>query len=476
VSTLINQTIDKLSQALESKEISSVELTKAYLEQIKKMEPEINAYITVTEDYALELARASDERRAREESKGLLDGIPFGLKDNYSVKGIRMTCASKILQNYVPPYTAPAAANMLEAGAVLLGKNNQDEFAVGSSTENSAFGKVINPLDITRVPGGSSGGSAACVAANEAVFSLGSDTGGSVRLPASCCGVVGFKPTYGLVSRRGIASLATSLDQAGILAKSVKDTAIIMNHLASYDPYDSTSWPQSKQDYTSLLGSSIKGLRIGIPQEFLGDDIDPYALSWVEAAKEQLIKAGAQVFTVSLPHITCSLPCYYTIMSAEFSANMGRYTGMRFGERIEGEDYFSTIVNTRTEYLGPEVKTRILYGSFILSEKQYHTYYVQAMKIRRLIAQDFEQAFKEVDCLLTPVQNGLPFHLGSREGDSVKMAISDKMLVPVNLAGLPAISVPYGQAEGLPGAVQIIGKPFADAQTLNVADVLEGRE
>lgn len=474
--TLLNQTIDNLSKSLEKKEISSVELTEAYLQQIKLKEPEINSYITVTEEYALELAKASDSRRAKGESKGPLDGIPFALKDNYSVENIPMTCASKMLENYIPPYTAQAAENMLDSGAVLLGKNNMDEFAIGSSCENSAFGPVKNPLDQKRVPGGSSGGSAACVAAKEAVFSLGSDTGGSIRLPAACCGVVGLKPTYGVVSRRGIAPLASSLDQAGILAKTVKDTALILNYLASHDPYDSMSWPERNQDYTSQLGSSIEGLHIGIPKEYLSDDIDPAALAWVEAAKEKLTKAGAKVSSVSLPHTCYSLACYYTIMAGEFSTNMGRFTGLRFGKRVEGEDYASMIINSRTEGLGPEVKTRIMYGSYILSEKQYQKYYVQAMKVRRLIAQDFEQAFKEVDCLLSPVQNGLPFHLGSREGDSVKMATSDQMLIPANLAGLPAISVPFGQEEGLPGAVQLMGKPFLDAQILAVADILEGGE
>jgi aspartyl-tRNA(Asn)/glutamyl-tRNA(Gln) amidotransferase subunit A len=471
--TLISQTIGSLAQALEKKEISSVELTQAHLQQIRQREPEINAFITITEELALAGAKASDERRSKGESLSPLDGIPFALKDNYSVDGVRMTCASKMLNNYVPPYTAVAAENMFKAGAVLLGKNNMDEFAIGSSTENSAFGPVKNPLDATRVAGGSSGGSAACVAAREAVFSLGSDTGGSVRLPAACCGVVGLKPTYGMVSRRGIAPLASSLDQAGIIAKTVGDTALILKYLSSHDPYDSMSWPKAGFDLASL-GTSVAGLKIGIPKEYIAGDLDPDALAWVEEAAEKLTKAGASVSTVSLPHTAYCLTCYYIIMTGEFSANMGRYDGLRYGERAAAEDYFTMVTNSRTQGLGPEIKTRIMFGAHILSEKQFEKYFIQAMKIRRLIAQDFEEVFKEVDCLLSPVQNGLPFHLGSREGDSVKMAMSDQMLIPANLAGLPAIAVPFGQAQGLPGAVQLLGKPFSEAQILTVANVLEG--
>ncbi len=469
----LTMTIEALSGLLEKKEVSSIELTEAFLQQIQAKEPELNAFITVTRETALEAAAASDARRGRGEAIGRLDGIPFSLKDNFSVKGIPMTCASKMLGNYRPPYTATAAEHLLQAGAVLLGKNNMDEFAIGSSTENSAFGPVKNPLDPLRVPGGSSGGSAACVAAGEAAFSLGSDTGGSVRQPAACCGIVGLKPTYGVISRYGVTALASSLDQVGILARNIKDTALILNQVASYDPKDSMSWRDAAADYSAAIGAGVAGKRIGIVKEYLGSDMDPDALAWVRQAADWLTAAGARVEEVSMPNMAHCLACYYVLMSAEFHANMGRFDGLRFGMRAEGDDYFSMITNSRTQGLGPEVKTRILFGTYVLSEAQYEKFFLKAMKVRTLICRDYEEAFKKVDCLLTPVQNGLPFHWGSRQGDSVKMAATDKLAIPSNLAGLPALALPFGSAEGLPGAVQLIGKPFSEAMLLGIADYLE---
>jgi len=470
---LHQMTVQALSGLLERKELSSSEMTESFLDQIRMKEPELNAFITVARDTALDAAAASDARRARGEAMGPLDGIPFALKDNFSVKGLPMTCASKMLRNYKPPYTATAAEHLLKAGAVLLGKNNMDEFAIGSSTENSAYGPVKNPLDARRVPGGSSGGSAACVAAGEAAFSLGSDTGGSVRQPAACCGIVGLKPTYGMISRYGVTALASSLDQVGILARNVGDTALILNHVASYDPKDSMSWPGAAADYSAAMGGGVAGRRFGIVKEYLGSDMDPDALAWVQQAVARLISAGAKVEEVSMPNMAHCLACYYVLMSAEFHANMGRFDGLRFGLRAEGDDYFSMVTGSRTQGLGPEVKTRILFGTYVLREAQYEKFFLKAMKVRTLICRDYEEAFKKVDCLLTPVQNGLPFLWGSRQGDSVKMAATDKLVIPSNLAGLPALALPFGSSEGLPGAVQLIGRPFSEAMLLGIADYLE---
>lgn len=468
-----NMTVQALSGLLERKELSSAELTAAFLDQIQTKEPELNAFITVTGDTALAAAAASDARRARGQAIGPLDGIPFALKDNFSVKGLPMTCASKMLSNYRPPYTATAAENLLKAGAVLLGKNNMDEFAIGSSTENSAYGAVKNPLDAQRVPGGSSGGSAACVAAGEAAFSLGSDTGGSVRQPAACCGIVGLKPTYGVISRYGVTALASSLDQVGLLARDIRDTALILNYTASYDPKDSMSSPQAAADYSAAIGDGVAGKRFGVVKEYQGGDMDPDALAWVQQAADRLRAAGARVEEVSMPNMAHCLACYYVLMSAEFHANMGRFDGLRFGMRADGDDYVSMVTQSRTQGLGPEVKTRILFGTYVLREAQYEKFFLKAMKVRTLICRDYEEAFKKVDCLLTPVQNGLPFHWGSRQGDSVKMAATDKLVIPSNLAGLPALAMPFGSAEGLPGAIQLIGRPFSETMLLGIAEYLE---
>jgi aspartyl-tRNA(Asn)/glutamyl-tRNA(Gln) amidotransferase subunit A len=469
-------TIQALSGLLERKELSSAEMTAAFLDRIQSKEPELNAFITVTRETALEAAAASDARRARGQAIGPLDGIPFALKDNFSVKGLPMTCASKMLSNYRPPYTATAAGNLMNAGAVLLGKNNMDEFAIGSSTENSAYGAVKNPLDARRVPGGSSGGSAACVAAGEAAFSLGSDTGGSVRQPAACCGIVGLKPTYGVISRYGVTALASSLDQVGLLARNVRDTALLLNHTASYDPRDPMSSPRAAADYSSAIGGGVAGKRFGVVKEYLGADMDPDALAWVQQAADRLRAAGASVEEVSMPNMAHCLACYYVLMSAEFHANMGRFDGLRFGMRADGGDYVSMVTQSRTQGLGPEVKTRILFGTYVLREAQYEKFFLKAMKVRTLICRDYEEVFKQVDCLLTPVQNGLPFQWGSRQGDSVKMAATDKLVIPSNLAGLPALALPFGFAEGLPGAVQLIGKPFSEAMLLGIAEYLEQEE
>lgn len=466
-------TVQALSGLLVRKELSSAELTAAFLDQIQTKEPELNAFITVTGDTALAAAAASDARRARGQSLGPLDGIPFAMKDNFSVKGLPMTCASKMLSNYRPPYTATAAENLLKAGAVLLGKNNMDEFAIGSSTENSAYGAVMNPLDARRVPGGSSGGSAACVAAGEAAFSLGSDTGGSVRQPAACCGIVGLKPTYGVISRYGVTALASSLDQVGLLARDIRDTALILNHTASYDPKDSMSSPQAASDYSAAIGDGVVGKRFGVVKEYQGGDMDPDALAWVQQAADRLRAAGARVEEISMPNMAHCLACYYVLMSAEFHANMGRFDGLRFGLRADGDDYVSMVTQSRTQGLGPEVKTRILFGTYVLREAQYEKFFLKAMKVRTLICRDYEEAFKKVDCLLTPVQNGLPFQWGSRQGDSVKMAATDKLVIPSNLAGLPALALPFGSAEGLPGAIQLIGRPFSEAMLLGIAEYLE---
>lgn len=467
--------VAKLSKMLQDHTLSSLELTQIYLERIQEREGEIHAMLHVCGERAKKAAKEADERRVQGNQRSELDGIPFTLKDNIAVAGLPMTCGSKFLQDFVPPYSAAATIRLEKAGAVLLGKNNMDEFAIGSSTENSAFGPTINPLRKEMVAGGSSGGSAAAVAARETAFAIGTDTGGSVRQPAACCGIVGFKPSYGLVSRDGVAAVASSMDQVGVLAGTVKDTAIILNQLVAYDPQDSMSWPKGSRDYLEAYKQPLTGMKVGVLDLSEMEDLEPAVHQWLEAAKVRLVEAGVELTTVKVKHLELSLACYYVLMSGEFSANMGRYDGARFGRRAHGDDYFTMVQNSRSEGFGKEVKTRILFGTHVLSSAQYQRYYVQAMKIRRMITDSLNQAFSGLEAILLPVQNGTAFPLGERSAQSVKMAASDQFLIPANLAGLPAISVPIGQSQGLPGAVQVMGPQFSDGRILALARQIEGR-
>lgn len=467
--------VAKLSKMLQEHTLSSLELTQIFLERIKEKDGEYHAMLHVCDERAKKAAKDSDERWAQGSQKSELDGIPFTLKDNIAVAGLPMTCGSIFLQDFVPPYSSTAAMRLEQAGAVLLGKNNMDEFAIGSSTENSAFGPTINPLKKDAIAGGSSGGSAAAVAGYETSFALGTDTGGSVRQPAACCGIIGYKPSYGLISRNGVAAVASSMDQVGILARTVKDTAIILNHLVVYDPQDAMSWPEGALDYLEATKQPSSGLKVGVLDLSEMEGIDPLVHQWVEAAKERLTEAGVELVPVKVDHLELSLACYYVLMAGEFSTNMGRYDGGRFGRRGHGDDYFTMVQNSRTEGFGKEVKTRILFGTHMLSSAQYQRYYLQAMKIRRMISNTLKDVFLGVDALLLPVQNGTAFSLGEKSNQSVKMAESDQFLIPANLAGLPAVSVPIGQSRGLPGAIQLMGPQFSDGRILALAKLIEGR-
>jgi aspartyl-tRNA(Asn)/glutamyl-tRNA(Gln) amidotransferase subunit A len=463
-------TVHEAHQLLKRREISSVELTKAVLERISQVEDRVKAFLTITDDIALKMAEEADRRIASGENVTPLTGIPIAIKDNMCTRGIRTTCASKILYNFVPPYDATVVAKLKEAGAVFVGKTNMDEFAMGSSTEFSGFYPTRNPWDLERVPGGSSGGSATAVAAGECLAALGSDTGGSIRQPAAFCGIVGMKPTYGRVSRYGLIAFASSLDQIGPMTRDVTDCALLLNIIAGHDPKDSTSIPQPVPDYTQALVADVKGMRIGLPQEYFGEGIDPKVAEIVRKVSEQLAEHGAEIVELSLPTTEYALAAYYIIAPAEASSNLARYDGVQYGYRAPvSEDIVEMYSKTRSEGFGHEVKHRIMLGTYTLSAGYYEAYYLRAAKVRTLIRRDFERAFQQCDVLLTPTSPVPPFKLGERTDDPLLMKMSDICTIPANMAGLPAISVPCGFLDGLPIGVQFIGKVLDEMTLIRVA-------
>jgi aspartyl-tRNA(Asn)/glutamyl-tRNA(Gln) amidotransferase subunit A len=469
-----NFTIQQLRKKLVDGEVTSVALTRACLERIAATDAGVNAFITVCEEQALAAAAEADRRLAQGAAPALT-GIPLAVKDIFNTRDVRTTCGSKILDNYVSPYDATAIARLREQGAVIVGKLNMDEFAMGSSNENSAAGAVRNPWDGGRVPGGSSGGSAAAVAARQVVATLGTDTGGSIRQPASHCGVVGLKPTYGRVSRYGVVAYASSLDQVGPLARTVEDCAVMLGAVAGYDPADSTSVDRPVPDYLETLAAGVKGKRIGLPKEYFVEGLDPEVKQAVDAAIETYRGLGAEIVEVSLPHTDYSVACYYLIATAEASSNLARYDGVRFGERKdEGEGLIGMYQRTRAAGFGAEVKRRIMLGTYALSSGYYDAYYLKAQKVRTLIRQDFLEAFKKVDLLLTPVAPTPAFKIGELVDDPLQMYLSDIFTIPVNLAGTCALSLPCGfSREGLPIGLQLIGQPFAEAEILQAAYAFE---
>lgn len=468
-------TAHQLHEALKKKEVSSKELVQAFYKRIASAEPKVHAYNTLTEKEALEQADRADRAISNKEEIGPLTGIPVALKDNLCTEGVRTTCSSKILESFIPPYDAAVVARLREAGAVFLGKTNMDEFAMGSSTENSAFEKTRNPWNLDRIPGGSSGGSAAAVAAGEAVASLGSDTGGSIRQPAACCGVVGLKPTYGRVSRYGLIAFASSLDQIGPLTRDVTDAAIMMNVIGGYDPSDSTSANVSTPDFVRALAGSIQGVRLGIPQEYFVDGMDPDVAAAVDRAIETYRKLGAEIKEISLPHTGYAVATYYILATAEASSNLARYDGVRYGARTASAgDLLEMYMKTRREGFGPEVKRRIMLGTYALSSGYYDAYYKKAQQVRTLIKQDFDEAFKVVDAVLTPTAPTPAFRAGEKTEDPLQMYLSDIFTISVNLAGIPAISIPCGfSKEGLPIGLQLLGRPFDEEGVLRIAYAYE---
>ena len=469
---LYRLTIHEAHQLLRSSEITSVELTQACLEHIEAVDEAIKAFITVTPELALEQARQADARRQAGEDHPLL-GVPMAVKDLINTKGVRTTAGSRILENFVPPFNATVIERLYEAGAVLLGKTNLDEFGMGSSTENSAFFPTRNPWDRERVPGGSSGGSAAAMAADEAIFALGTDTGGSIRQPAALCGVVGLKPTYGRVSRYGLIAFASSLDQIGPITKDVRDAALVLNAIAGHDPLDSTSVDTPVPDYTQALTGDVRGLRIGVPREYFVAGMDPGVEATVRAAIDKLAELGAEVLEVSLPHTDYALPTYYLIAPAEASANLARYDGVKYGLSVPGEDMWDGFRQTRGQGFGPEVKRRIMLGTYALSAGYYDQYYKKAQKVRTLIRQDFDRAFQRVDVIVAPTSPTPAFRLGEKVEDPLQMYLSDIFTLSLNLAGLCGISVPCGFSDGLPVGLQFIGKAFDEMTVLRAAYAYE---
>jgi aspartyl-tRNA(Asn)/glutamyl-tRNA(Gln) amidotransferase subunit A len=474
---LTSLTLKAALDGLASKSFSSVELTKAHVEAVEAARA-LNAYVVETPDRALEMAKASDERRAKGEA-GRLDGAPLGIKDLFCTEGVESTAASKILKGFKPTYESTVSANLWREGAVMLGKLNMDEFAMGSSNETSAWGPVVNPWraqggNAELTPGGSSGGSASAVAAELCLGATATDTGGSIRQPAAFTGTVGIKPTYGRCSRWGIVAFASSLDQAGPMARTVEDSAILLTSMAGHDPKDSTSLPVETPDFASFCGKSVKGLRVGIPKEYRVDGMPPEIEKLWEQGIAWLKEAGCEIVEVSLPHTKYALPAYYIIAPAEASSNLARYDGMRYGLRVEGNNLTQTYEQSRAEGFGAEVKRRILIGTYVLSAGYYDAYYLKALKVRRRIADDFDQAWEKVDALLTPTAPSAAFALGEKSDDPVAMYLNDIFTVTVNLAGLPGMSVPAGvDANGLPLGLQLIGRNLDEGTLFSLGSAIE---
>ncbi|MBC1221653.1 Asp-tRNA(Asn)/Glu-tRNA(Gln) amidotransferase subunit GatA [Nostoc sp. UCD121] len=470
--------IRELHQQLVKKERSAVEITQEALERIEALEPKLHSFLCVTAERALEQAGAVDAKIAAGEEIGLLAGIPVGIKDNLCTKGIPTTCASRILENFVPPYESTATQKLADAGAVMVGKTNLDEFAMGSSTENSAYQVTANPWDLSRVPGGSSGGSAAAVSSQECVVALGSDTGGSIRQPASFCGVVGMKPTYGLVSRYGLVAYASSLDQIGPFANTVEDAAILLSAIAGHDPKDSTSLKVAIPNYAASLKPDLKPrgqLRIGIIQETFGKGLDSVVEQAVTKAVDVLQSLGAEIHMISCPRFRYGLPTYYIIAPSEASANLARYDGVKYGYRApDADNLLSMYTRTRATGFGTEVKRRIMIGTYALSAGYYDAYYLKAQKVRTLIKEDFEKAFRVVDVLVCPTSPTTAFKAGEKTTDPLSMYLTDLMTIPVNLAGLPSLSLPCGfDDQGLPIGLQLIGNVLREDQLFQVAYAYE---
>ncbi len=464
-----DQTMAQLAQALQRGDFSSVELTRHYLDRIQRLDSTYNSFITVTETQALQQAAEADRRLAQGDAPALC-GIPLAHKDLFCTDGVRTSCGSKMLDNFVPPYSATLVNNLQTAGAVMLGKTNMDEFAMGSSNETSYYGPVKNPWAVDCVPGGSSGGSAAAVAARLTPGATASDTGGSIRQPAALCGLTGLKPTYGRVSRWGMIAFASSLDQAGTLTRTAEDSALLLNTMASFDPKDSTSVDQPVEDYTAQLSQPLRGLKIGLPKEYFGPGLHPETAAAVDAAVKVYTDLGASVQEISLPHSHLAVPVYYVIGPAECSANLSRFDGVRYGYRCDDPaDLMDLYQRSRSEGFGEEVKRRILVGTYALSAGFYDAYYSKAQKVRRLIQQDFIDAFKQVDVIMGPTSPSPAFALGAKSQDPVAMYLEDIYTIATNLAGLPALSVPCGLVDNKPVGLQIIGNYFAEARLLNVA-------
>ncbi len=464
-----NKSLADLARGLREKDFSSVELTRHFLDRIERLDGGLNSFITVTAERAIEQARAADARIAAGDA-GPLTGIPFAHKDIFCTDGVKTSCGSRMLDNFIAPYDATVTRRLAGAGAVMLGKTNMDEFAMGSSNETSFYGPVRNPWDTGRVPGGSSGGSAAAVAARLAPAATGTDTGGSIRQPASLCGITGIKPTYGRVSRYGMIAFASSLDQGGPMTRSAEDAALMLGAMAGFDPRDSTSVDRPVDDYAAALDRPLDGLRIGLPKEYFGEGLDAGVGAVVEAAIEELRRQGAQPVEISLPNAALAVPAYYVVAPAECSSNLSRYDGVRFGYRCEQpRDLEDLYKRSRGEAFGAEVKRRIMVGTYALSAGYYDAYYLKAQQVRRLIAEDFRKAFETVDVIAGPTSPSIAFRLGEKADDPVTMYLSDIYTIAVNLAGLPGMSVPAGFAADMPVGLQLIGNYFDEARLLNVA-------
>ena len=462
-----NKTLTELAAGLHSKQFSSLELTQAFIERIKQ-HAEINAYITVSEETALNQAQIADQLLAKG-NYGALVGIPIAQKDIFCTQGIKTSCGSKMLDNFIAPYDATVIEKFNQSGAVMLGKLNMDEFAMGSSNENSFYGAVQNPWASDCVPGGSSGGSAAAVAARLAPAATGTDTGGSIRQPAALCGITGLKPTYGRVSRYGMIAYASSLDQGGPMARTAEDAALLLQVMSGFDPKDSTSAQQAVPDYSAGLNDSLQGLKIGLPKQFFSSDLDSQMAAAIQAAIDEYRKLGAEIKEVDMPNLNLAIPAYYVIASAECSSNLSRYDGVRFGYRCQNpEDLADLYTRSRGEAFGAEVKRRILMGTYALSAGYYDAYYLKAQQVRRLISDDFKRTLSEVDVLMGPVTPSTAFRIGEKTDDPIQMYLEDIYTISINLAGLPAMSIPAGFIEGKPVGLHVIGDYFSEAKLLNI--------
>jgi len=471
---LYDLTIHQAHQLLKDREVSSWELTEAALKRIAEVEEKVHAIVTVTEDLALSQAKQADERIGSGDSTPLT-GVPALIKDNMCTRGIRTTCSSRMLENFVPPYDATVVEKLRQAGLVMMGKGNMDEFAMGSSNEHSAFFPTHNPWGLDRVPGGSSGGSAVAVAAGETIYALGSDTGGSIRQPAGFCNVVGLKPTYGRVSRFGLVAFASSLDQIGPMTKDVTDSALLLNAIAGYDPRDSTSANYPVPDYTKSLLPDLEGLRLGVPKEYFVEGMQQGVEEAMRAAIAKLEELGASVdWEVSLPHTKYALAAYYIIAPSEAMANLARYDGVKYGFSYqEAESMWDAMEKTRQYGFGPEVKRRIILGTYALSAGYYDAYYLKAQKVRTLIRREFEAAFERFDALITPTSPTVPFRIGEKVDDPLQMYLSDVCTLPINIAGIPGLSIPAGFSDGLPVGMQILGRPFSEETLLHIGYAYE---